>query len=685
MKQFFTALLGVASTMGVMAQKSLPQETEPTRLNLGVQHVLDEGSKELRPTVPQQGGARNTIFEEDFSNGFAGANGIGEWTVEDNGGDNSIWVYVNGNQGEYANGSSTDSSHPGGQYTSGNPPLGSTTEGNGWMIFDADFYNTVSQNDPYVTTEGYLVSPYIDLSLYESVTVNWESFFIYCCGAASPLVLEVGVPEGGETMWTTFEGHGNFTPSANSFSDNPLPVSVDVSCAAANTDSVRIRFGYRDPSGGNIPYGTYFWGIDDVSITTVEPNTDLRITQVANGDVLNDFEYRLTPMEQVISETDGGLYAGVMVQNVGTNTVENVGVLVEILNDNGDLLQSVSDTIDIVYALSDAPLCPATQVRDTVYFQTGWAPAETGTYTLRATLITDSLDATPENNVLSKEFLYTDDIYGHDDEELIDFQTWGPEEQDANGQPIGVYEPTGFGNFFHCPNPGSQAYGLAVRFGSRCSWNVNDQPDELEFETRIYEVDLNAGLGIEDSPYETAVWLFEDFGSLANGEIYLPFDSPVDLLADGYFHFAAVINEYTSPGRLAVLIQSDSDSDYSTRSYRGGWFSETYSPAIRVITSEREALVMMDELLAEQGVVLEQNMPNPANGTTAIRFRLAQHHDVTLEVRDIMGRTVAQKDMGTLSAGLHTWEVNVGDWASGMYTYTLKADRWSTTKKMSVK
>jgi len=193
-------------------------------------------------------------------------------------------------------------------------------------------------------------------------------------------------------------------------------------------------------------------------------------------------------------------------------------------------------------------------------------------------------------------------------------------------------------------------------------------------------------VGLDGSAYESAYWLYEDFGSLANGEIYLPFDSPVDLLGEGYFHFAAVINEYSSTGRLAVLGQSASDSDNSTGVYRGGWTQgQTYSPAIRVITSEREALVMMDELLTEQGVVLEQNMPNPANGTTAIRFRLAQHHDVALEVRDIMGRTVAQKDMGTLGAGLHTWELNVDDWASGVYTYTLKADRWSTTKKMSVK
>ena len=552
------------------------------------------------------------------------------------------------------------------------------------MVFDADFYNTNNNGTPdqFVYTEGTLTSPFINLSMYPSVTVNWESFFRYCCAQSAPLFLDVGVTEDGETTWTAFPGYGDVNPSANAASPNALSVSIDVSCAAASNDSVQIRFGYRSPPGGSQNYSTYYWGIDDVTITTVEPSTDLRITQVANGDILNVFEYRMTPLEQAISEDAGGVFAGVMVQNVGTYTVGDIEVLVEILGENGELLQSVSDTIDVVYAVSDAPLCPATQVRDTLYINTNWAPDETGTYTLRATLITDSLEATPEDNVLSKEFLYTDDVYGHDNAPASTWQTWnGPDENTP-----GFFAPGGFGNYFHCPNEGSTAYGLAVRFGSYCGFDENNQPSDLEFETRLYEIDTELGSSIEQSPYEAAFWVYDDFGTLANNEIYLPFDAPVDLLADGFWHFAAVLSEYSSPGRISVRFEPDSDTDYGSLRYDNGWrWDNGRTPHVRIVTSEREALVMMDELLAEQGVVLEQNMPNPTNGTTAIRFRLAQHHDVALEVRDIMGRTVVQKDMGTLGAGLHTWELNVGDWASGVYTYTLKADRWSTTKKMSVK
>ena len=680
----------MTTVLGMVAQQDWVQEVEPTPSHMSFECTILGPSEEGRPEEAQSRGG-SVVFAEDFSSGFAGSNGNGAWTVEDNG-DNTIWLYVApGNQGQYADGSATGSSHPGGQFSfnNNNPsnpiyfPLESTTADNGWMVFDADFYNTQVNGTPdaFAYTEGSLVSPVIDLSLYPSVTVNWESFFRYCCAQDAPLFLDVGVIEDGETTWTAFDGYGDVIPSANAASPNALSVSMDVSCAAALKDSVRIRFGYRSPEGGSQNYSTYYWGIDDVTITSIEPNTDLRVTQVANGDVYNEFEYRMTPMEQAISESDGGLVAGVMIQNMGTTTVEDIQVLVEILDEEGELLESASDSIDVIYALSDAPLCPASSVRDTVYFQTGWTPAETGTYTLRATLITDSLDATPEDNILSKEFLYTDDEYGHDNAPAFTWQTWNAQDTEIEG----FYAPGGFGNYFHCPNEGSQAYGLAVYFGNRCSWDINDTPAELEFETRLYEFDRDAGVGLSASPYEASYWVYEEFGSLADEEIYLPFDSPVLMAADGFWHFAAVICEFASPGRLAVRFEPDSDTDYGSLTYNNGWrWADGRTPHVRVITSEREALVMMEELLAKQGVVLEQNMPNPSHDNTVIRFELAQQHDVSLEVRDLSGRLMARKDMGTLGAGVHSWDLNLGGWSQGMYTYTLKADRWSTTKKMLV-
>ena len=65
-------------------------------------------------------------------------------------------------------------------------------------------------------------------------------------------------------------------------------------------------------------------------------------------------------------------------------------------------------------------LCPSADVsansQDTLYVQTGWEPAA-GDYSLRITMILDSTavdEATPLNNVLAKDFFYTQDVYGHD-------------------------------------------------------------------------------------------------------------------------------------------------------------------------------------------------------------------------------------------------------------------------------
>ena len=628
------------------------------------------------------------VFQETFANGLAGVNGNGAWTAEDNQ-DGSLWIFMDpsGTPSYVSDGTPTGSDHPGGFYSSGTDPLASATAGNGWLIFDNDFHHggAISETNPAISTEGTLTSPRLDCSELTYVGVSWDSYFRWCCnGASAPVFLEVGVVNDAVTTWTEFDASDNAV-QVNTQSPNPLSVSLDVSCAAALEDSVLLRFAWRQVGSSSLQ-SHYFWGLDDVTVTAINESTDLRLTQIVNGDVYNDFEYRLTPMEQVVDASEGGVLAGLMVQNVGTNNAENVDVLVEIFDETGALLWTVNDSLDVVYSASGGPDCPS-QTRDTLYIPTGWEPTETGTYTLRIEVTTDTVaDPTPENNVLSKEILFTEDIYGHDNEEAIDYQYWSSQETDASGVPTGLYAPSGFGAFYHCPNEGSTAYGLAVRFGSRCSWNLDDQPDELEFETRLYAVDLTGG-GLNASPYESAFWFFEDLGDLVSSEIYLPFDEPIALNADGFFHFAAVTNEYASPGRLSIQGQSASDTDNSTASFRDDFWrqGQSYSPAIRVITSEREAIVMMEEHLAEQGVVLHQNMPNPATDVTAIRFDLAQSHPVVMQVRDGLGRLVTSEDMGVLGAGRHSWDVNLSGWASGLYTYTLQAGNWSTTKKMTVK
>ena len=233
-------------------------------------------------------------------------------------------------------------------------------------------------------------------------------------------------------------------------------------------------------------------------------------------------------------------------------------------------------------------------------------------------------------------------------------------------------------------NEGSMAYGVTVRFGPNCGGG------DLEFETRLYTFD--GAVGLTDSPFETTYWAYDDAwtpGSAENSEyVYLPFEDPIELTNEN-FYFAGVINEFESEAELTVLGNANSDTDNSTGDYglTGAgdyvWFtSQTATPAIRLILSER---VGIDEIANYNGIDLHQNVPNPANGTTMVRFEMLQSRNVTVEMRDLQGRLIQSVQRGQLPAGTHQVELNVADLQSGIYTYTLVADGMRLTKKMMVK
>ena len=630
--------------------------------------------EEARST--QRGGG-NILFSEDFSNGFDGVNGNGAWTTMDNAND-SLWVWVSpDNAGFYHNGDATGVVHPAGEYSTNIGSLESGTPDNGWMIFDCDYLNTPIA-EGYQDTDGSLTSPMIDFTNDGSVILSWDQYFRYCCYPYAPIYVDV-TNDGGMT-WTTFDGHGSFIEAANSASANPLPTTLDISCVAAYSDSVQLRFSYMQaPEVGN-SYSHYYWGIDDVVVSSNENADDLAMVQLTNGDIWNVWEYRVTPMEQKIAAGDGGVLAGVLYRNNGTENQESVEVLVEVLSEEGDVLASVSETLPTVYSFANGLNCPANS-QDTIYIATGWEPSATGNYILRSTLTSgSSTDATPEDNTMSKVIVYSDDEYGHDDEAVLDGELF-PRESDIDG----LYDPSGQGAFYHMVNGGSTAYGITVDFGSSCGQNIDGDEAELEFETRLYFYDNT--VGITDSPFESAFWTYDPAWSNA-GAYYLAFEDPIELDADAVY-FAAVIAEYESDGGLTVNAQLDSDTDNSTGEYNQAgdgsfvWFtSQTYSPAVRLILSER---VGVDEIANLNGINLNQNIPNPASNVTTFNFDLSQSRSVQFEIRDLSGRVITRLEEGTLGAGAHTVTYDVSALSSGLYTYTLIADGISITKKMVIR
>ena len=79
---------------------------------------------------------------------------------------------------------------------------------------------------------------------------------------------------------------------------------------------------------------------------------------------------------------------------------------------------------------------------------------------------------------------------------------------------------------------------------------------------------------------------------------------------------------------------------------------------------------------------LSQNYPNPFNPSTEIIYTLAKSGNITLKVYNLLGSEVATLVNGFMESGKHSAKFNAKDYTSGVYFYTIKADNFTSTRKM---
>jgi hypothetical protein len=84
------------------------------------------------------------------------------------------------------------------------------------------------------------------------------------------------------------------------------------------------------------------------------------------------------------------------------------------------------------------------------------------------------------------------------------------------------------------------------------------------------------------------------------------------------------------------------------------------------------------------GNALAQNYPNPVNGTSDIRYSLANDSRVSLKVYNALGVQVASLADGYEAAGEHHVSVNAENLSSGTYYYTLQTGAFSQTKQLII-
>ncbi len=80
---------------------------------------------------------------------------------------------------------------------------------------------------------------------------------------------------------------------------------------------------------------------------------------------------------------------------------------------------------------------------------------------------------------------------------------------------------------------------------------------------------------------------------------------------------------------------------------------------------------------------ISQNYPNPASGATVIDVNVAESATATIEVINMVGQKVFETSQD-MNAGTNTVQLNVADYASGVYFYTVTIGNAKETRKMIV-
>lgn len=531
----------------------------------------------------------------------------------------------------------------------------STNEG-GWFFANGQInsdsgneFAFVWNGDPTDATETLLQAEYdlttanpIDVSTIESAVLEFQLY-----GARFTDSLKVQVSSDG-TNFTTVGNHqdiGQLTAGGGSVTANPLLRSYNITLDVQGEDELWIRFKFQSAASG-IAYG---WFIDDVNIVIPQPY-DLAIGDVYTGDIINDYEYTMTPLEQAHTLNLGGVMT-----NLGGEEAVDAVLHAEVF---------VDGSTDPVYTGDSDPITLVQGESELVWIYSDFTPAVTGDYTVEYEVMQTEMDAIPEDNTSSKPFMITDYTWANDDYNAINTDFDGAlgnvlaEDEWILGTSFTVFEP---GTEFQ-----AAAVSLLAEEGTEMAMTLWLLGDDIEF--------------IASTDYEATE---DDANVFSNDLTIIEMDDQVELQVGSTY----IIGLQHFPGEAAVTVDcSTFDNDFSTFIFGGygtggatDWFVfDDISPVIRLLSSDIDSV---DEL-NEEKLTVGQNFPNPVSGETTIPFSLEKPSNIEVRILDVTGKLVYSNDFGVFNNGYNEIQISDLDLTSGIYTYQVISNTFTANKTL---
>lgn len=466
----------------------------------------------LLNTAPVYAQVYGTPIEEwDFANGLPSG-----WTTQSDG--LAQWEY---------RGPATIPSNQQGSLGScgGNSvPITSPTVSNGFMMFDANFWddpvgpcgNLGSGADPAPHTVS-LTTNAFDLTGEEAVVLTFYQQFNHFTTTTQVLASI----DGGENWTPVFTN-----PTGNSSQNGPGSwASINISGTVANQSSVMLRFRFS---------GTYYWWMLD-DITLYRPNQIDAFIEAPkytlfNGafdpDGLGRMEYAAYPLAMIPPLNFSGT-----VRNIGANVLTDVRL-------DLNVTRLPSTTVFEGETEAEDELLPGATL-NAAFANPFTPPATVGDYLITYTAKQAETEETPENNTTQKSFRITPYAYAFDRGAEVEDVFVPPSQYDGLPYEIGcLYEARASGRKLH---------GMGVAFGEGSLVGAvvrgvvyNHRRDTLYTET---------------APYTINAWDINQVGE--DKIVHLTFEEPLITVADSVYSVMVRIDD-ASGGSFYVGRNGDS-------------------------------------------------------------------------------------------------------------------------------
>lgn len=536
--------------------------------------------------------------------------------------------------------------------------IASTTADNGFLMIDSDEFGGSA---PGVWTENCWVQTANGISVagQTNLSLSFQTFYRMWDNGSSDgneyCLVEISTDG---VTWpdpTTSEVADNTTPGTYRYElwpnmetqdpvNNPTIKVFNISNALENSpEQIWIRFRWKG-------YWGYAWMIDDVSIFTT-PNNDLTVGKVWVGDIIEDYEYRVTPASQA-----GQVKYGAEVANFGDQTIE------------ATVSFDVDGTIyDVPFTFEASTEYGYEATSDTVWTDLIDLQTTIGTYNVTVT-VPDDEDVS--GNTGSSYYDITEFIYGQNTDEDLIQRTFNDDSDVAFGTTYGM-------------NNDGQIGAVNIMFGDASDAGILAQVFVYRVLTSIQDLEY-----VGSSTEFTVSQDMLDAG--ANGEytvIGLWESGAVDVTAGETY--VAEVRKYESTDRLYVAANQD-DDDFGTVCYGPfgtgdavNWFiGWSFTPAVRLNMDPTSAVAENTITDADLGVSI---YPNPATDNTYINVNLLNSNRVNVVVRDITGRLVANQNFGLLQAGNTRLTLDVNNYPAGIYSVSVEAGNSIVTEQIVVR